>query len=360
MNRDHNSIEVDKNKDYDESLLLICTLSGRIIYATGELKITFGTEVSGKNLNDFLDDNLVSKIITNSANNENFYFDCVVGGIVYSGFSEKDGNAINIRFTKKPNSENSILSDNSIRYLQAELNSGLALMLGALQSKENRDDPVAMFARHNIHRLVRATKNVFDKIACDGGDERYLKYNCDVLELCNNIAQKIKFPLRSINVEIEVWHDGGRHICYCVPEYVERIIANMISCVLKGIVNNGKTSYVKIEIMENDSDVLVAVTSPRKDSTDKLLSAVLSKNDSRTDLGTREMNQTISTIKSLVAFNDGSLIISTDKDVDRMAVLLPKVPSDEKLLLNAPLANYSVGASIALIELAEILPDSVY
>ena len=360
MDKNHNITEVDYSSDYDSNLLLICTLSGRIIYATGELKITFGTEVSGKNLNDFLDDNLVSKIISNSANNECFYFDCVIGGVVYSGFSEKDGNSINVSFVKKPSGENSIINDSSIRYLQAELNSGLALMLGALQSKDNRDDPAAMFARHNIYRLVRATKNVFDKISCDGGEERYLKYNCDILELCNNVASKIKFPLRSINVELEVWHDGGRHICYCVPEYIERIIANMISCVLKGTPDNGIMSSLRIDILENGSDVLLSVLSPRKVLTDKVMTAVWSKNDTRGDLGSREVCQTINTIKSLVAYNDGSLIISSDQGMDRIAILLPKVHSDEKLLLNAPLASYNVGASIALIELSEVLPDSVY
>ena len=345
---------------YSREKMAVCTLSGRIIFATGELKVEFGTELAGKNLNDFIDDKLVSKIISNSALGKSFYFDCLIAGKVYTGLSEKDGNAINILFANKLEEEKFSINNSSLRYLEAEINSVLSTMLGTLQSIDNHNDPAAMFARRNVYRLVRVARNVFDTLACESGEERYIKQNCDVLDICREVVDKIKFPLRSVNVEIEAWHDGGRHISFCVAEHIERIISNIISCSLKGIFNNGKTIYIKIEVIEKKDDILISVIAPHKVVSNNMISVILSKNDNKASLENREMCQTLSTIKALAAYNGGNFLISTDRDGDRMAVLLPKVPDSDKLKLKAPEAKYSAGASLALIELSEILPDSVY
>jgi hypothetical protein len=355
-----NTSGLENETKNEVNLTLVCTLSGRIIYATKELKIVFGTELSGKNLNDFLDDKLVSKIIYNSANSDCFYFDCVVSGKVYSGFSEKEGNAINISLSKKANSESSIISDNSLKYLQAELNAGLSLLLGALQSFSNKDDPNATFAKHNVYKLVRATRNVFDSINCESGEDIYLIQNYDILEICQNVVENLRFPLRCINTEIEIWHDEGRHICYCVAEHIQRILTNLLSCALKGLSDEKKSTCVRIEILEKENDILIAVTTPHKIIIDKFISSIISQHDNKNDISDGEMKQTLKTIKALVAYNKGNIMVTTGKDRDRLAIILPKSPDSDKTILRSPSVRYETGTSLALMELSEILPDSLY
>ena len=61
----------------DSDLILACTLSGRVVHASAELKLRFGTELAGRNLNDFLDDRTVSDIIARSAAGEYCSFCCL-------------------------------------------------------------------------------------------------------------------------------------------------------------------------------------------------------------------------------------------------------------------------------------------
>lgn len=348
------------NKHFDGSLLMVCSLSGRIIHATDLLKAEFGTEISGKNLNDFLDDGTVSEIISRAVKGEAYFFNCLIGGRLYSGTSNKEGNALNVSFALNEDEDSLSVGENSLRYLQAEINSVLATLLGALSTFEDSNDPTAMFARRNIYRLLRVTWNVFDRAACESGDDSYIKQNCDILEICRDVAERLRFPLRSVNVEIEVWHDGGRHICYCVVEQIERMISNMISCALKGMVNNGKPVYLKLDVIEKEDDVLISILSPHRVMAENMIAGVFSGHDKKAPLPDREMKQTLLTIKSIAAYNSGSLVMSTEKDGDRLAVLLPKVKGYDSLKLKAPKISYNSGTDASLVELSEILPDSLY
>lgn len=347
--------------DYaDSALMMVCTLSGRIIHATALLKAEFGTEISGRNLNDFIEDSVVSDIISYAAKGECYFFNCLISGKLYSGTSEKEGNALNVYFSAVEQDGKISISETSLKYLQAEINSVLSSLLGALKTFGDSNDPSAMFARKNVYRLLRVTQNVFDKAACESGENSYIKENCDILEICRNVLDCIKFPLRSVNVEVDVWHDGGRHICNCVSDQIERVISNMISCALKGNVNNGKLVHLKVEIIEKENDILVSVLAPHKLLTENMIAGVFSDSNNKESLSDREIKQTLLTIKTLAAYNNGSLVMSTEKDSDRLAILLPKVKDNEIFRLKSPRASYNSGTVVPLVELSEILPDSLY
>jgi hypothetical protein len=73
-----------------------------------------------------------------------------------------------------------------------------------------------------------------------------------------------------------------------------------------------------------------------------------------------ELVQTLLTVKALAAYNGGTFIITAEKDGDRLAVLLPKAEDDKTFRFKSPGIRYMSGTNTALVELAEILPDSLY
>ena len=82
--------------------------------------------------------------------------------------------------------------------------------------------------------------------------------------------------------------------------------------------------------------------------------------DNKNDISDGEMKQTLKTIKALVAYNKGNIMVTTGKDRDRLAIILPKSPDSDKTILRSPSVRYETGTSLALMELSEILPDSLY
>ena len=149
----------------ESDFVLACSLSGRVVHASAELKVRLGTELAGRNLNDFLDDKTVSDIIATSAAGEYCSFYCLLGGKKYSALSEREGGAIIIAFYEE-DEPGATGDDDSLKYLQGEINVLLSNLLGALGNFGGEDNPTAMFARKNIYRLLRASRNVFDRVAC--------------------------------------------------------------------------------------------------------------------------------------------------------------------------------------------------
>lgn len=343
----------------DSDLLLCCSLSGRIVHATAELKLKLGTELAGRNLNDFLDDKTVSDIIAKSASGDYCRFSCLLTGQKYSAVSEKEGSVITVTFYEEDNGSIGTVGENSLKYLQSEINELLSNLLGALKNIGGEDNPTTMFAKKNIYRLLRASRNVFDRAACEDGTISGEKSVHDVLEICTDVVEKLRFPLRTVNTELEIWHDGERHICTCVAEHVERMLSNIISCALKGKISQTGSTYLKIEIISKENDVLVSVLSEKRILSEKMLVNVFGMDEDGRGID-REIMQSLLTVKALAAYNGGNFIMAAEKDCDRLAFLLPKAPADKAFRFKSPGVKYMTGTNTALVELAEILPDSLY
>jgi len=337
--------------------ILSCSLSGRVVHASAELKLRFGTELAGRNLNDFLDDKTVADIIAKSAMGEYCRFNCLLAGRKYSALSEKEGGVITITFYDEDTDIPDAVDENSLKYLQGEINVLLSNLLGALKTFNSEDNPNAMFARKNVYRLLRASRNVFDRMECIRGTINGEKCDHDMLELISAVAEKLRFPLRSINIDLDLWHDGERHICNCVAEHVERMLAIIISCILK--CSTTAPEYLRLEIISKEREVLISVLSPGRILSCDMMANALSGfgGAKRTD---GELVQSLLTVKALAAYNGGSIIMSAERDGDRIAFLLPGVDDDRAIRFKSQGARYMSGTNTVLVELSEILPDSLY
>lgn len=346
--------------DGETDFVLACSLSGRVVHASAEIKLRMGTELAGRNLNDFLDDKTVFDIIAKSAVGDCCRFSCILAGRKYSAISEKEGGVITIAFYEGDSVNVSSLGESSLKYLQSELNTLLANLMGAVRNFGSTDSPNVMFAKRNIYRLLRASRNVFDCISVEDGSMSAEMFDHDILEICMAVVEKLKFPLRSVNAELEIWHDGEKHICSCVSEHVERMLSGIISCALKGCDSGGGTRFIKIEIISKEKDVLVSVLSQKRILNERMLANVFNGGSGEHNGIDREILQTLLTVKSLAAYNRGSFIMTAEKECDRMTFLLPKADADRMYRFKSPGVKYMNGTNTALVELSEILPDSLY
>ena len=346
-------------KDAETDFVLACSMSGRVVHASAELKIRLGTELAGRNLNDFLDDKTVSDIIAKSAAGDYCSFYCLLGNKKYSALSQREGGAIIISFYEENADAATDGSSNSLKYLQGEINVLLSNLLGALNNFGDDQNPVAMFARKNIYRLLRASRNVFDRVACNNGTVKAEKREHDVLEICRAVVDKLKFPLRSVDTELELWHDGDRHISNCVSDHVERMLSNIISCAIK-CSGDTPVRHLKVEVLSKEQDILVSVLSPKRMLSDRMLVKAVSEEGEYVADVDNELVQSLLCVKALAVYNGGGFYMSAERDFDRLSVLLPRVDSDVACRFKSPGTKYMSGTDSALVELAEILPDSLY
>ena len=343
----------------ESDFILACTLSGRVVHASAELKLRLGTELSGRNLNDFLDDRTVAEIIAKSAVGEYCRFSCLLGGRMYSALSEKEGGVITISFYEDDEHSADGAEENSLKYLQGEINTLLSNLLGSFKNMGAEESPAMMFAKKNIYRLLRASRNVFDHAACRNGTMQCEKREHDVLEIVTAVVESLRFPLRAVNTEIDIWHDGEKHVCTCVSQHVERMLSNVITCALKGSLG-GSDRMLTVEVMSKDNDVLISVLSQKRILNERMLTNTFNESHEQSHRADDELVQSLLTVKSLAAYNGGSFIVTAEKDGDRMVILLPKADDDRSFRFKSPGVRYMSGTNTALVELAEILPDSLY
>jgi len=340
--------------------VLSCTLSGRVVHVSSALKSKLGMELAGRNLNDFIDDKTVSEIIASASNGEGYGFSCFIMGRWYYAFSEKESGVISVSLYEAEENDGAFAGEDTLKYLQSQINSGLSDILAALRVIENSDKHLAMHARQNIYKLLRVTRNVFDTLSCSRGDVAIEKKNCEVLSLCNNAIERIRFPISALNVELEIMHDGGWHVVNCVAEHIERILFGLVAVILKKQQVSNEPCKIKIEIFGKDDDIIISVLSDTRIISDELFDGVFRKSTANWYSRETDTVQSMAAIKAMAEYNGGSFMMVSEKDYDRISVVFKESDVTDAPIVKSPEAAYCSGIDDILVELAEVLPDVMF
>ena len=136
------------------------------------------------------------------------------------------------------------------------------------------------------------------------------------------------------------------------------MLSNIVSCVLKSG-GDGGVRYLKVEIVSKEQDILISVVSPNRVLSDKMYVNAIN-GGSINKHSDNEVVQSLLTVKALASYNGGSFFMTAERDFDRLAVLLPRIDGDTACRFKSPGIKYMSGTNTALVELAEVLPDSLY
>ena len=171
---------------------LICTPAGRVLYASGPLKNMVDEDLTGRNLNDFLEDAVTARLISDCLEGRSREFRCEIRGQRFSARAEPWEDAEGILVLLFP--VNAVPGDNrwfdpeQNLFLAREINQELAIMLPAADSLEEnatqlQREKLAVL-RQRIYRMIRLSRNLQDSALVQIGEMRANYSQEDMTGLC--------------------------------------------------------------------------------------------------------------------------------------------------------------------------------
>lgn len=342
-----------------EELFIVCSYGGRILHVSTSFTALIGIDLVGKNLNDIIEDRIVSRLIINVNKEKVYEFDCVINGRAFScgaKLSESD----NIIVVLDPAAPDNSQTGNAeiVRYMGREINAnieGMSIAFGALakNSEELKQHALGLLSK-SMMNLARISKNAVTKVDYEQGnmvlDIRRGDMLYDIAEVCQRAASlcesyaDIAFSLPEETVE-----------CLYDSVAVKRIILNLIAY----NISSSPVKYPRIGIKTEHKDSVVTIT-------------VSSVGAIRSGGGERDTEQSLGFVYGkdieldmaviLTRKHRGSLIITERKDGGRLCrVTLPVVKEAEgSQQLSSTIIDWYGGMDFAAIELSGVLPPEAF
>jgi len=172
---------------------LIASRSGRILQAAPAFVSMTGTDPTGRNLNDFLDDNAVSQLILQVNGDDVYLFDCEIFGCFCSCGAQLSAPGrmvmvFRLLEDRRGQSENLEL----IRYMSRRINEGIGdLNLALRMLKSSPEDAHAEgLLNKSILNLIRVSRNAASKADYADGGVALQPQVADLTETLNSVCRR--------------------------------------------------------------------------------------------------------------------------------------------------------------------------
>lgn len=177
---------------------LLCTPSGRVRYASGPLKLMIEEDLSGRNLNDFLEDATAARLIAETLAGSPYAFRCEIHGQAFNCRAEpwEDGDGIQIALFPVNTGKNRIKPAGMGLFLARELDRELGVLMPAAQLLQDSASPqqastVAALQLH-LYRLLRMSRNVEELALVETGSLKLYYSEVDLTAFCRELLEKVR------------------------------------------------------------------------------------------------------------------------------------------------------------------------
>lgn len=242
--------------------LLLSTAAGRVIYCSGSLRLLLGEDLTGRNLNDFLEDQTTAQIVAAALRGESLDFGCTLERRRFSAFAESVAGNICVTFYPLDENGTPTFAGNTAGLVVRELNAALHTMflaLGEIRPQligEAREDGAVL--AQNLYRLLRLSHNLSDCADAERGLLRLHVTEEDAVRLCGGLAQRLEGPCRSRGVRLR-WEAPAEPIVFRGDrEKIERMLLNLIANALAAQKDGGEVTLA-VAAAEAEDEVVFTV-----------------------------------------------------------------------------------------------------
>ena len=336
---------------------LITSRSGRVLQTSPAFDNLIGSNATGRNLNDFLDDNIVSELILKVRPDDVFLIDCRIGGCICSCGARLSGPGRMVLVFKLLEDRVDPAEDRElVRYLSRQINRNLddlGLALRALgQANEEGHARAAGLLSKSLLNLNRISRNAALKADHAEGDLFLLPKPGDLMELISSVCERtaaLAEPYFDIYFERE---EGTAEGIYDAT-IVQRSILNLIHHALTK--SPLPRPRIRIRLTIEEGQVIFHLQSAGSAAT--IYEPVLGPGGH--PLYGEDMELDVASI--LVRALQGSLISSRGNDgrwICRAAY--PIVPLTDDTKISNTVIDWYGGKDMIAVELSGILPAEAY
>jgi len=345
---------------------LICSPAGRVLFASSALKLMVNEDLTGRNLNDFLEDAQAARIVADALEMRTTSFRCQIHQCWFNGTSEpwEDGEGLQIKlFPVGGQDLEPVITDREL-FVSRDLNGELTFMLAALDVLEaasvREQESYLGKMRQRVFRLIRLSRNLQDMVLAERGELPGFFELLDINLLCRTLLEEIAPYCAGQDICLEASLPEQPVICHCDQRLFRRMLFNLLSNAMQAQPEGG-TILLKLEEKEPAQVVLTVSDHGGGIPQEKLIGANY-KHD-RSDLRSRlGAGLGLPLTKALAELHDGKLMTLNGGEHQGASakIVLPKNLDKEVTGLHAPAMQYEGGLDTVLIELSTVLPSEYY
>lgn len=340
---------------------LFCSPAGRVIYASGPLKNMVDEDLTGRNLNDFLEDALAAQLVSDGVEGRSRDFRCEIRGKRFSAkatpWEDADGLQI-LFFPLNPTPDNDRLSDPEQNlFVARELNLELAALLPTADNLAESALPqqvtdIARIRQH-VFRMMRLSRNLQDSSMAQLGEMEPHYAQVELTSFCADLLDRLEPICEERNIVLRRDLTGERLDCRVDPDMMLRMVCNLISNAIQAQPNGGSID-VSLRACEQ-AEVMFTVIDHGPGPRDGIPPSSFHRRDPR-ELVTRPgMGLGLALTRAFAELQGGRLMMMCSGKIGLMAkIILPRNNEAKLDQLRCMRAPYGVGIDPVLVELSTV------
>ncbi|MBR4991537.1 MAG: PAS domain-containing sensor histidine kinase [Clostridia bacterium] len=340
---------------------LFCSPAGRVIYASGPLKNLLDEDLTGRNLNDFLEDALAARLVSDGLEGRSREFRCEIRGKRFSAkatpWEDAEGMQI-LFFPLNPRPDNDRLSDPEQNlFVAREINLELSALLPAADAlAENalpEQLPELARIRQHVYRMLRLSRNLQDSSMAQLGQLEPHFSSEDLTAFCADLLDRLEPVCRQKNIILRRDLPTEPLNCRVDPELLLRMVCNLISNAVKAQPDGGAID-MSLRTGERE-EVMITVIDHGPGPRDGIPESGFHRRDPRELLTRPGMGLGLALTRAFAELQGGRLLLMCSGKTGLVAkIILPRNQAVKLDQLRSMRAPYGVGIDPVLVELSTV------
>ena len=340
---------------------LFCSPAGRVVYASGPLKNLVDEDLTGRNLNDFLEDALAAKLVSDGVAGRSREFRCEIRSKRFSAKASpwEDAEGLQILFFPlNPKPDNDRLSDpEQTLFVAREINLELAALLPAADAlAENalpEQLPELARIRQHVFRMLRLSRNLQDSSMAQLGELEPHFAQEELTSFCGNLLDRLEPLCRQKNITLRRDLPQERLDCRVDPDLLLRMVCNLISNAVKAQPDGGA---IDVSLRASDrEEVMITVIDHGPGPRDGIPESGFHRRDPRELLTRPGMGLGLALTRAFAELQGGRLLLMCSGKSGLVAkIILPRNQVAKLDQLRSMRAPYGVGIDPVLVELSTV------
>lgn len=344
-----------------EGYLLRCSPSGRVLLITDPLAALLGEDLTGRNLNDLLEDRLVARIIAEGQQGSECTFDCRLLGRLFSARSYPQVGGFDVALHPMHSGAHApIMSVNTSRFLSREINNNLAVMLSLLQRMEREGDrpPEAALFRRSVYRMMRLSRDMEELAAAENGMMEMQFSLEDLTALCRELEGQIRPLLEKQGIRLVCRLPQEPLYCRVDRDKIRRSILHLVSNAVIAQMGQGR---MVIHLRTRGEDVLLSVTDCGEGVSGMDFQDIFRKFDRMDPSRTAGTGLGLALVRSFIEKHGGRVVLMSNEGEGASAqITIPWVQDGGSDTVRSGRAAYGTGVDPILVELSNILSAEAF
>ena len=342
-------------------MLLLCSASGRIFYTSGGLKMLLGEDLSGRNLNDLMEDQTVARLISEAQAGRECEFECTLREHRFScAAAPAEGN---IRMELFPLSQKGgvFITMNASRYLSREINRELSLMLPTVQKLEQEEESrETALIKRSVYRFIRLARDLEDCAAAENGYLELYYSDEDLTALCREMVSQTAPLCEKQGIRLTARLPEAPLIVRVDREKTRRMLLHLISNAMAAQPDGGS---IVLSLKRRDSEIVFSVTDGGNGIQSEVLGSVFRKYDELDPLktGSSGVGFGLALTRAFAEKHGGRFILMSNEGGGTSAqIMLPAEQDHPVDSFHDIRTTYGGGLDPILVELSTVLDVSAF